>query len=95
MIFHWIDNRSIIDLILKLAGYTYGHLISWIICFWCIDEIKAERKISSIGLFTRTLLSWILAENAPILFNGFKFGYELLLVNGLFFLGLYFIRAKE
>jgi Na+/proline symporter len=95
LIFHWIDNRSIIDLILKLAGYTYGPLLG-LFAFGVLMKSKLKEKLVPVVCLLAPCLSWILAENAPLLLNGFKFGYELLLVNGFItFLGLYFIRAKE
>ena len=95
LIFHWIDNRSIIDLILKLAGYTYGPLLG-LFAFGVLMKSKLKEKLVPLVCLLAPCLSWILAENAPLLLNGFKFGYELLLINGFItFLGLYFIREKE
>lgn len=95
LIFHWIDNRSIIDLILKLAGYTYGPLLG-LFAYGVLMKSKLKEKLVPIICLLAPCLSWILAENAPTLLNGFKFGYELLLVNGFItFLGLYLIREKE
>lgn len=95
LIFHWIDNRSIIDLILKLAGYTYGPLLG-LFAFGVLMKSKLKENMVPIICLLAPCLSYVLAENAPALLNGFKFGYELLLVNGFItFLGLYFIRKKE
>jgi Na+/proline symporter len=95
LIFHWIDNRSIIDLILKLAGYTYGPLLG-LFAYGVLMKSKLKENMVPVICLLAPCLSWILAENAPTLLNGFKFGYELLLVNGFItFLGLYFIREKE
>lgn len=95
LIFHWIDNRSIIDLILKLAGYTYGPLLG-LFAYGVLTKEKLNEKLVPFICVLAPCLSWVLAENAPTLFNGFKFGYELLLVNGMItFLGLYLIRKKD
>ncbi|MFN0187948.1 MAG: sodium:solute symporter, partial [Bacteroidia bacterium] len=44
LIFHWIDNRSIIDLILKLAGYTYGPLLG-LFAFGVLMKSKLKEKL--------------------------------------------------
>jgi len=95
MVFHWIDNRSIVDLILKLAGYTYGPLLG-LFAFGVLMKARLREHLVPFVCLLAPVLTWILAEQAPILFNGFKFGYELLLVNGLItFLGLSLVRKRE
>jgi Na+/proline symporter len=95
LIFHWIDNRSIIDLILKLAGYTYGPLLG-LFAFGVLMKAKLKEKLVPIVCLIAPLITWFLAENAAVWFNGFKFGYELLLVNGLItFVGLWAVRENE
>ena len=80
--------------IFTFAGYTYGPLLG----------------LYAFGLFTKHLVNdkrvWIIAVIAPILcyilsyfseklFFGYKFGYELLIVNGLItYVGLWLIRRK-
>jgi hypothetical protein len=95
MVFHWIDNRSIVDLILKMAGYTYGPLLG-LFAFGVLMKSKLREQLVPIVCLAAPALTWVLAEQAPIIFNGFKFGYELLLVNGLItFLGLTLLRRRE
>ena len=89
MFFYWLNNRSIIDLILKLGGYTYGPLLG-IFVFGMFTSRTLKEGIVPLICLLSPLLTWQLAENAPALFNGYKFGYELILVNGLFtYIGLY------
>lgn len=94
MVFHWIDNRSIVDLILKMAGYTYGPLLG-LFAFGVLTKSKLHEKFVPFVCLLAPALTWVLAEQAPILFNGFKFGYELLLVNGLItFFGLSLVKKR-
>jgi hypothetical protein len=116
--FKWINDKSIIDVILKVAGYTYGPLLglfafgiftnrtikdklSIVVCIVApllvigVDLLNnAEwfiHKLSITGGFANTLLS--LSDNV---FNGFKIGIELLIINGLLtFIGLYFISKPK
>jgi len=94
MIFHWIDNRSIIDLILKLAGYTYGPLLG-LFAFGVFTNHKLKEKLVPFVCLLPPFICWYLAEHSVQLMGGYKFGYELLLVNGIFtFIGLFLIRKK-
>ncbi|CAN5545815.1 sodium:solute symporter [soil metagenome] len=94
MIFHWIDNRSIIDLILKLAGYTYGPLLG-LFAYGVFTKSKLQESYVPIVCILSPFITWYIAEQAMQWFGGFKFGYELLLVNGLItYLGLSLCRIK-
>lgn len=114
MIFKWIDDKSIIDVILKVAGYTYGPLLglfafgiltkrtindklSLYICIASplivlgIDLINnAEwfvNKLHLTGSFGESLKSISLS-----IFNNFKIGIELLILNGIItFAGLFMV----
>lgn len=95
MIFYWIDNRSIIDLILKLAGYTYGPLLG-LFAFGVLMKSKLKEPLVPVVCLAAPAITWILADTVPVWFNGFKFGYELLLLNGMLtFTGLWLVRAGK
>ena len=87
LVFHWLDNRSIIDLILKLAGYTYGPLLG-LFAFGILTKSRVDERFVGFVCVLSPLFTWFLAEVAtekfPQLFNGFRFGFELVLVNGIF-----------
>jgi Na+/proline symporter len=89
MFFYWLNNRSIIDLILKLGGYTYGPLLGIFVFGMFTNRTIKEGIVPFICLLS-PLVTWQLAENAPTWLNGYKFGYELILINGLLtYAGLY------
>ncbi len=95
MVFHWIDNRSIIDLILKLAGYTYGPLLG-LFAYGVLMKSKLKETLVPVVCLIAPAFTWVLADMMPVWCNGFKFGYELLLVNGIItFVGLFLIRKKS
>jgi hypothetical protein len=94
LVFHWVDNRSIIDLILKLAGYTYGPLLG-LFAFGVLLKSKVQEKWVPLVCIAAPSITWVLADNSQVWFGGFRFGYELLLVNGLMtFFGLLLIRKR-
>jgi len=119
MIFKWIDDKSIIDVILKIAGYTYGPLLGLfafgiltkrtikdsIVLTLCIaapfltlilDMINnAEwfiKKLTLTGAFADQLNSL-----SARIFDGYKIGIELLVINGLltFLLLMIFSRRDQ
>jgi Na+/proline symporter len=95
MVFKWIDNKSIINIILDLEGYTYGPLLG--LFFF---GILTSRKLGSgYGVTAVCLLApsmcYLLSKNAGTWLNGYQIGFEMLLINGLLtFLGLWFISKK-
>jgi hypothetical protein len=59
-------------------------------------KAKLREKLVPVVCLLAPFITWILAENAAAWFGGFKFGYELLLVNGLItFVGLYLVKSKS
>ena len=95
MIFHWIDNRSVIDLILKLAGYTYGPLLG-LFAFGIFTKRKLEGIIVPVVCLMAPVICYYISENSTTLFSGYKFGYELLLVNGMItYFGLWMVSSTE
>ena len=87
-------DTDLIGLILTIAGYTYGPLLG-LFSF----GIFTKRKLMEIGVplvcIAVPLVCYWLDKNSTELFNGYNFGYELLIVNGLLtFLGLWIISKK-
>lgn len=103
--FKWIDDKSIIDVILKVAGYTYGPLLG-LFTFGIFTKRVVNDKyvlplciaaplitllidlINNAEWFIKKLtLSGTLATQlnsiSHSIFNGYKIGIELLLINGL------------
>jgi Na+/proline symporter len=93
--FKLINNKSIIYVILDLAGYTYGPLLG-LFAF----GILTKRKIND-GLIVTAIcilapvLSYFLSKYSATLLGGYQIGIELLIMNGLLtFLGLLMISKK-
>ena len=92
MIFKWIDDKSIIDIILKVAGYTYGPLLA-LFTFGIFTKRKlGESYAVTLVCIVAPALCFFLASNAAVWFNGYQIGIELLLINAIItFAGLWFI----
>nr|MBA4168124.1 sodium:solute symporter [Chitinophagaceae bacterium] len=96
MVFKWIDNKSIIDVILKVAGFTYGPLLG-LFAFGILTKRQINDKASIYVCLIAPLLIIILdyLNHSTGVFGSFKIGYELLIYNGLLtFAGLWLISKK-
>jgi Na+/proline symporter len=77
LIFKWIDDKSIIDVILKLAGYTYGPLLG-LFAFGIFTKRKINDKMSLIICLASPLIIFGLdfINNAEWFANKLAFGEE-------------------
>lgn len=94
--FGFLDlGQGVINLILKLAGFTYGPLLGLFAFGILTKNILRDRWVPLICLLT-PILSFILDKNSAEWFNGYKFGFEILVVNGLLtFLGLLAVSGSR
>lgn len=77
---HWI-SASVIDELLRFAGYTYGPLLG-LYAFGILTRKHLWDKAVPVICIISPLLTYIVYSNSASWFNGYQFGYELLLVNG-------------
>lgn len=96
IVFKWLDNKSIIDLLLELAGYTYGPLLG-LFAFGILTKRNVRKGYSTLVVcLLSPILCFILSRYDTSWFYGYKIGIELLLVNGLFtFIGLFLISKPN
>ena len=92
MIFKWVNDKSIITLILIIASYTYGPLLG-LFLFGILTKRVLPQNVGMIAIcIAAPVISYVLSINAVKWFNGYTIGIELLLINGLLtFAGLLFI----
>lgn len=113
LIFKWINDKLIIDFILKFAGITYGPLLGlfafgiltkrelkeqliWAVCIIAPLLALMLDMLSNPAWYEAKLhVSLGLQDISNGLFNGYKIGNELILINGIFtFAGLWLISKK-
>lgn len=95
LVFKWINNKSIIDIILMFAGYTYGPLLG-LFAFGILTKrhLPQHAGIPVVCLLAPTLC-YVISLYAPSWLGGYQIGIELLVLNGLLtFVGLWLISAK-
>jgi SSS family transporter len=95
MVFKVIDNKSIINVILSLAGYTYGPLLG-LFAFGILTKRKVQDGIAvSVICLLSPFISFVMWKFSKLLFGGYQIGIELLVINGLLtFLGLLFVSKR-
>ena len=95
VIFKEINERSVIDAVLNVAGYTYGPLLG-LFSFGILTTRQVRDKLVPLICVISPLLSYILSLNSENWFGGYKFGLEILIVNGLItFCGLWITSEKS
>jgi hypothetical protein len=90
--FKWVNDKNIVDLIFKIAGYTYGPLLG-LFAFGILTSFQVKSQYLVVILLSSPLLCWILDKWSVEWLGSYQFGHELLILNGAFtFLGLWLIR---
>ncbi|KFF12769.1 sodium:solute symporter [Chryseobacterium soli] len=94
IIFKVINDNSMIGLILKLAGFTYGPLLG-LFAFGIFTKYKVHDKLVPYVCIAAPIISYFIDKYQVSIFGDFKIGLELLIINGLLtFFGLWLIRKK-
>lgn len=93
MLFHLLNNRSVIDLIYTLVSYTYGPLLGLFTFAICTHREPNSHIVPWVAIAS-PLICYAIDITSQHLWE-YHFGYELLIFNGLLtFCGL-FIRSKK
>lgn len=94
VIFKYVLQDNVISSLLQVASYTYGPLLG-LFAFGIFTKIAVKDQFVWIIAILSVIATYFLNLYSKDLFNGYIFGYELLIVNGLFtFLGLLTIRKQ-
>jgi Na+/proline symporter len=95
LIFKAINDDSVITAVFKAAGYTYGPILG-LFAFGLITKYSLKDKWVPVVCFLAPILSYIININSEAWFNGYRFGFEILVVNGLLtFIGLFLLKVKN
>jgi len=95
LVFNAINNESVISAIFKVAGYTYGPLLG-MYAFGLFTNLKTKDQFVPYIAIASPIICIILNHFSQEIFWGYKFGFELLILNGLItFLGMLLFKRKE
>jgi len=93
--FRAINDASVITSVFTAAGYTYGPLLG-LFAFGLFTKLPVRDRFVPIVCLLSPVLSYIININSVDWFNGYKFGFEILIVNGLLtFLGLIALSIRK
>jgi SSS family transporter len=91
MIYKWIDEPSMIGVILKVAAYTYGPLLG-LFTFGILLKRSVQDNLVPIICIAAPIICFFIDKFQKQIFGSFEVGLELLIINGLLtFIGLLLI----
>ncbi len=91
MIFKWVNDTSMIGVILKVAAYTYGPLLG-LFSFGILTKRKVTDNLVPVICVLAPVICFFLDKFQKDIFGNYQIGLELLIINGLLtFIGLYLI----
>jgi Na+/proline symporter len=94
LVFKEVNQKTVIDAVLNVAGYTYGPLLG-LFSFGIFTSRKVTGKFVPIVCLISPGLSYLLSKNSEVWFSGYKIGIEILIINGLItFFGLWVISKR-
>mgnify|MGYP000881254288 CR=1 FL=1 len=89
------NKQSVIDAVLSMAAFTYGPLLGLFSFGILTKRIVKDRFVPFICVLS-PILTWIINENSSSWFWGYRFSFEILIINGLItFIGLWLISGKS
>lgn len=95
LIFKAINDDSVINSVFTAAGYTYGPLLG-MFAFGIATKWELKDKFVPLVCLASPALCYLINLNSEALMNGYKFGFEILILNGIItFLGLLLIRKSK
>jgi Na+/proline symporter len=95
LIFNKLNSKEVITAVFDLAGYTYGPLLGLFSFGLFLKRPLRDRFVPYVCL-AAPILTYIVNENSAAWFDGYKMGFERLILNGLItFVGLWILSLGK
>lgn len=95
VLFRELNNSSVVTVVLKAVGYTYGPILG-LFAFGLCTHYQLKNKYLPIICLLSPVLSYLINCYSEKWLWGYRFGFEILLLNGLLcFIGLFLIREQK
>lgn len=92
LVFQAINDQSVISAVFTAAGYTYGPLLG-LFALGIFTKLELKDRLVPYVCLAAPVISYIINLNSVEWLGGYKFGFEILILNGLLtFGGLLIIR---
>lgn len=95
LVVRWLNDQSVINAVFLIAGYTYGPLLG-LYSFGLFTQRSVRDRWVPVCAVSAPLLAYLVSYHSEALLYGYKFGFEILILNGAFmFLGLYLLSLRK
>ena len=95
LLFRAINNQSIVVAVFTVAGYTYGPILGLFVFGMYSKRKVSDKWVPLVGV-AAPVICYFISKYSAFLFNGYRFGFELLILNGLITMaGLLMISKKH
>ncbi|GAB3904068.1 sodium:solute symporter [Larkinella knui] len=95
LVFNRLNSQDVVTAVFDLAGYTYGPLLG-LYAFGLFTNRPVRDGLVPLICLASPLLTLFVNNHSAEWFNGYKFGFERLVLNGLFtYLGLWAVSRKK
>jgi SSS family solute:Na+ symporter len=93
--FRAMNDESIVVAVFRVAGYTYGPILGLFVFGMYSKRKVTDRWVPLVGV-SAPVACFFISKYSALIFNGYKFGFELLILNGLLTIaGLLLISKKD
>ena len=93
--YRYLLKDNVINSLLTVASYTYGPLLGLFAFGLLTKKMIKEKFLPIIGVLS-IIFTYYIDKNIGEIINGYQFGYEILIMNGLFtFLSLFLIIEPQ
>ena len=95
ILFRELNDDSVINTLFTAVGYTYGPILALFVFGLATRRQVRQRWVPWVCLIS-PLFSYFIQSHSEEWFGGYRFGFEILLLNALLcFIGLWLIRPKR
>jgi SSS family transporter len=95
VLFKSINDQAVVGKLFTVAGYTYGPLLG-LFAYGLFTKNSVKDKWVPVVCILSPIICYILNANSVQWLNGYKFGFELLILNGIItFIGLVVLRKEN
>ncbi len=95
LIFKAINNESIVVAVFRVAGYTYGPILGLFVFGMYSKRKVTDKWVPLVGI-SAPIICYFISKYSEKIFNGYEFGFELLILNGLItIIGLFLISKNK
>lgn len=95
VLFRELNSSSVVSAVFKAIGYTYGPILG-LFAFGLITKYEIKEKFLPSICLLSPVLSYLINCYSEELLGGYRFGFEILLLNGLIcYTGLWLVRKNK